>query len=151
MWSSSIFSSVLPSTLSSCDFLPFHFCLFHIPLSPFACATSTSPSSPHSWLFLVMLAPCRTCSMPSLTCLRAAVMKILRRRKILHGFILGPGTLMHSVGVCVCLLSNVSTARPSGPRRLTTNCTQTRQGIVVRKSALLSAIYQRFSHNIPEL
>lgn len=55
-------------------------------------------------LFLVMLAPCRSCSMPSLTCLRAAVMKILRRRKILHGFSLGPGTpLARCWCVCGCV------------------------------------------------
>lgn len=55
----------------------------------------------------ILIAPSRSCSMPCLTCLRVAVMKILKRRRILHGFSLGPGThWKHGVGVyvfvCAC-------------------------------------------------
>lgn len=138
MQSSSTLPLVLPSSLSSCDLLPFHFCLFHVP-SVSSCvhklifAFYSFPRS--SCLCLVMLAPCRSSSMPSLTCLGAAVMKTLRRRRrrrILHGFNLGPGTPLHGVGVCVCvrLLSNVTAACSSGPGRLTTNCTPTHMGTV---------------------
>lgn len=48
----------------------------------------------------ILIAPCRSCSMPCLTCLRAAVTKILKRRRILHGFSLGPGTHWCTVWVC---------------------------------------------------
>lgn len=93
-----------PSSLVvfSCDLLPFHICL-HVFSLPF-CLLSLAQ---HPLLFLVMLAPCRSSSMPSLTCLRTAVMKILRRRRILQGFSLVPGTPLH--GVCaharLCVLA----------------------------------------------
>lgn len=100
---------------------PLSFCLLvfaHLPFSstlPFCC------------LFLVMLAPCRCCSLPSLMCLRTAAMKSLRRRRILHGFSLGPGTPLHGVCVCVCLLSYEPTVCPSGLRRLSTNSAWSQQ------------------------
>lgn len=34
-------------------------------------------------------------------------MKILRRRRIFHGFSLGPGTPLHSVCVCLCVLAHL--------------------------------------------
>lgn len=168
MQPSSIPSLVLPSSLSSflgtCQHSTFVFILFHFPsvsscLHTILLFFSFFQSLPHSsCLYLVMLAPCRSCSMPSLTCLRTAVMKILRRRRILHGFSLGPGTPLHGVCVCVCLLSYVSTACSSGPRRLITNCAQTHQGRVV-KNKLMQAqpslkranccCHQRFRHLVP--
>lgn len=47
-------------------------------------------------------------------------------------------TAARCVFVCVCLLSYVSTACSSGPRRLTTNCAQTHQGRAV-KNPLMQA------------
>ncbi len=143
MQPSSILSIVLPSSLSSFLVTGYHstFVFMFFPL-PFCLLTLAQhplffQSLPHSsCLFLVVLAPCRSCSMPSLTCLRTAVMKILRRRRILHGFSLGPGTPLHGVCVCVCLLSYVSTACSSGPRRLTTNCAQAHQGRVVKNKLM---------------
>lgn len=62
------------------------------------------PHPPPPCLFPpILIAPCHSCSMPCLTCLRAAVTKIQKRRRILHGFSLGPGTQWCTVWVCMCL------------------------------------------------
>lgn len=86
----------------SCDLLPFHICLHVFSLLFYFYVLAQHAlffhSFPRSHLFLVMLAPCPSCSLPYLTCHRTAVMKILRRRRILHGFSLGPGTPLHGVG-----------------------------------------------------
>lgn len=126
MQPSSILSLVLPSSLSSFLLTCYHStlssCCFTSLLSPLAGTTSSSLVILPSLLplFLVMLAPCRSCSMPSLTCLRTAVMKILRRRRILHGFSLGPGTPLHGVCLFVCACSVMCPLHvPVGPRGLT--------------------------------
>lgn len=81
-------------------------------------------------LSCVMLVPCPSC-LPSLTCLRTAAMKSLRRRRILRGFSLGPGTSLHGVRVfaCACLLSRGLLHAPAG---LATNRAQAHCGGVVR-------------------
>lgn len=45
-------------------------------------------------------------------------MKNLRKKRILHVFSLGPGTQLHDVCICVCLLSYWPTACPVGPEGL---------------------------------
>lgn len=73
----------------------------------------------------ILIAPCHSCSMPCLTCLRAAVTKSRKRRRILHGFSLGPGTHWCTVWVCLCLsVLAQSAACSSGSVSLTTNRAQ---------------------------
>lgn len=106
----------------------FHIYLFHIPpIFSHACHPHCH-SFPHPppVFFPILIAPCRSCSMPCLTCLRVAVMKILKRRRILHGFSLGPGTHWGTVWVCMCLFALAqSAAWSSGSVSLSTNGAQT--------------------------
>lgn len=144
MQPSSILSLVLPSSLTSFLVSRYHstfvFMFFHFP--SVSSRLHKILFSLHSFLhssclFLVMLAPCRSCSLPYLTCLRTAVMTTLRRRRILHGFSLGPGTPLHGVCNCVCACSVMGpTACSSGPRRLTTNGAQTHQGRAVKNELM---------------
>lgn len=105
-----------------------------------------------SCLCLVMLAPCRSSSMPSLTCLRAAVMKTLRRRRrILHGFSLGPGTPLHGVGVCAFVCACSVTCRlhvpvvPGGLPLTAHQCTRVTVGKIYKGAA--SGLVTRFHNN----
>lgn len=105
------------------------FYLCSAPPDPLACTPlllSFLPSPPPVFFPPILIAPCHSCSMPCLTCLRAAVTKIRKRRRILHGFSLGPGTHWCTVWVCMCLsVLTQSAACSSGSVSLTTNRAQT--------------------------
>lgn len=123
-------TSSIPSSLSSCDFLKESTFIFAMPPQSSRVRTIVTfiPSLTPPLVFSppVLIAPCHSCSMPCLTCLRAAVTKIRKRRRILHGFSLGPGTHWCTVWVCMCLsVLAQSAACSSGSVSLTTNRAQT--------------------------
>lgn len=122
-------TSSIPSSLSSCDFLKESTFIFAMPPPILSRARyGYFHSSPHPPCLFppILIAPCHSCSMPCLTCLRAAVTKIRKRRRILHGFSLGPGTHWCTVWVCMCLsVLAQSAACSSGSVSLTTNRAQT--------------------------
>ncbi len=144
-----VLSSLLCSFLLTCCHSTFVFIFFHFRPSPHACTTSSFPTffpclllslprhvSPLSFLFYALSDMSQDSSDED-----SEEEEDFSRVQFGSRY-----SAAQCVCVCVCLLSFVSTACFSGPRRLTANCAQTHQGRVVKNELMKASVWQCFNY-----